>query len=845
MTSNLKHLLLSLLIITLTVQTVFGQRLNDEELQKKVTSTTGVLVGSIVNENGKYLEFATVYILRAADSLAIAYGITNAYGEFLIPDVPFGDFILKIDYIGYRPHYSSVSSISKSKPVLKLQKIKLDQTVTMLGSVEIKAQVEMLESNLDKKVFNVESSIISEGATAVEVLEEIPSVDVDLEGNVTLRGSENVTVLIDGRPTDMTLDQIPANLIESIEVITNPSARLEPDGMAGILNVVLKKRKQSGFNGMVSLRSSMYLFQNKPYFNNYNGNINLNYSYGNINVFLNYDFRSFGRKSAGTMECTSWIGEDSTWLYQDNFNDNIGYMHNVRTGIDWNINPKNTLSFSVSYNYNGRNSESELNVDNRNILQGAKTIFERYVQSSFDRNTRHNISSALNYKKVFKTKGQELTADVYYTQNMRSALDSSLQDYFDMNIEKPTIYQLSKTKDNNSTATAQVDFVTPVGQGGRIETGYKLSYRSIGEDYHLFSGSDSVAIAEDMTQSNHFVFSEMINAAYFIYSNTFWKKLKIQLGVRGEIANTKSDLKSADTAYYKNYYNLFPTVHIRYDINEQHSLQVSYSRRVTRPSIWQLNPFTDVSDKLNYRTGNPNLTPEFVNSFELAYLMTIKKSSFSFTGFYRQRDDIISRYTEIFQDTVENYTYTLTSYRNLNKSQNIGFELVYGQQLWKFWRFTLSGSFYRVIIDSKDLIDEYLTRDWSWNVRLNQTFNLPKDWSLQLNCRYRAPSLTTGAMGWGSGGIGQGKRSASYSVDFGVKKSFFKKSFVVSLNVRNLFSSYKTYVTTYSHVTANGYDAYSVRERPGMQISLTLSYKINNYKQRQEKQMEIEGEDME
>ncbi|HNW67559.1 MAG TPA: TonB-dependent receptor, partial [Bacteroidales bacterium] len=339
MTSNLKHLLLSLLIISLTVQTVFGQRLNDEELQKKVTSTTGVLVGSIVNENGKYLEFATVYILRAADSLAIAYGITNAYGEFLIPDVPFGDFILKIDYIGYRPHYSSVSSISKSKPVLKLQKIKLDQSVTMLGSVEIKAQVEMLESNLDKKVFNVGSSIISEGATAVEVLEEIPSVDVDLEGNVTLRGSENVTILIDGRPTDMTLDQIPANLIESIEVITNPSARLEPDGMAGILNVVLKKRKQGGFNGMVSLRSSMYLFQNKPYFNNYNGNINLNYSYGNINVFLNYDFRSFGRNSAGTMERTSWIGDDSTWLYQDNYNDNIGYMHNVRTGIDWNINP--------------------------------------------------------------------------------------------------------------------------------------------------------------------------------------------------------------------------------------------------------------------------------------------------------------------------------------------------------------------------------------------------------------------------------------------------------------------------------------------------------------------------
>ncbi len=845
MTSPKKRLLFLLIVLIVKVQTGFSQQLQDEDYNKMVTPTTGVIAGKVIDEHGKGIPYATLYVLSATDSLTKAYGITTQEGDYAIRDVPFGSLILKIDYVGYRTHFSPVFVLTKEKPVLKLQKMKLDQSATMLGSVEIKAQVEMLESNLDKKVFNVASSITAEGATAVEVLEEIPSVDVDLEGNVTLRGSENITILIDGRPTNMTLDQIPANLIESIEVITNPSARLEPDGMAGILNVVLKKRKQSGFNGLVSLRGSMLFFQKKPYFNNYNGNINLNYSYGNINVFFNYDFRSFGRNNAGTMERTSWFGDDSTYLFQNNWNENQGYSHNLRTGIDWTINPKNTLSWSIGYNYNQRNSESEMDVENDNILLGEYTIFERYLQTSLDENTSHNISTALNYKKTFKMKGRELTADLYYTKNIRNSLDSTAQAY-EIPFDQPSIYQLSKTLGDNNTATAQVDFVTPIGQGGRIETGYKFSYRSIGENYHFYTGTDSIDIEEDMNHSNHFVFSEIINAAYFIYSNTFWEKLKIQLGVRGEIANTKSDLQSADTAYYKSYFNAFPTVHIRYDINKAHSLQLSYSRRVTRPSIWQLNPFVDISDKLNHRAGNPNLTPEFVNSFELGYLMMIKKSSLNFTGFYRQRDDIISRYTEIFQDSVnDDVIYTLTSYRNLKKSQNIGFELVYGQQLWKFWRITLSGSFYRVLIDGEELIDEYLTRDWSWNARLNQTFNLKNDWSIQVNFRYRAPSLTTGSMGWGTGGVGQGRRSNSYSLDLGVKKSFFKKSFTVNLNIRNLLSSYKTYITTYSHVTQNGYDAYSVREKSSLQISLTLSYKINNYKRRPDKEEGVDEEEME
>lgn len=802
-----------------------------------VTSTTGVLTGGVVDEFGKPLYGASIYVLNAKDSVPVAYGLSDENGRFVIPEIPFGKCLIKIDYLSYNSVYSNTFIISQNNPVYKIQKVKLDEKVTQLGGVKVMAEVGMLESNLDKKVFNVESSITTEGATAVEVLEEIPSVDVDLEGNVTLRGSENVTILVDGRPTNLTLDQIPANTIESIEVITNPSARLEPDGESGILNVVLKKRKESGFNGMISGRGSMEIFRKKPVLSNYSGNLNLNYSYNKINIFLNYDFRGNKHMNGGTLDRDSWFGDDTTHLFQQNYGDFHGYNHNLRTGIDWFINKKNTLSFTFSYNNNRRGSYSELNVLNDSILSGENLKFEEYDQNSGSIGRRNNFSAALNYKKLFEVKGRELTADLYYTRNHRTQLDTTFEDY-DFPLDQLDIYQKTTTIDDNTNATAQVDFVTPVGKKGRIETGYKLSYRSVGEDYRFYEGNEADNLIQDIGQSNHFVFTELINAAYFIYSTSFWDKLKVQAGLRGEIANTKSDLKSAGEVHKRPYYNLFPTAHIRYDITKEHSLQLSYSRRVSRPSIWQLNPFLNVSDKQNYRCGNPDLMPEFVNSLELGYLMAIKKSSLSVTAYYRQRNDIISRFTEILQDTLDDgiQTYTLTTYRNLKKSQNFGLEIVYGQQLWKFWRITLSGSMYRLIIDSEEQIDDYLARDWSWNARLNQTFTLPKDWQLQLNFRYRAPSITTGSMGWGSGGVGQGKRSHSYSLDLGVKKSFLNKALVVSLNIRNLVSSWKSEIKTYSFRPNYGYYAYSIRERGRFNISLSISYKINNYKKRQEKQ---------
>lgn len=788
----------------------------------------GSVTGHLKDENGKDVEYAMVSVLRAKDSTTVGNGLSLPNGTFSIQNLPLGELILKVETMGYRTHYSPSFTLSTNAPTHDFPKFQLKQKSTALKAVEVTAKKEMLQSNLDKQVFNVESSIVSEGATAVEVLEEIPSVDVDLDGNVTLRGSDNITVLIDGRPSNLTLDQIPAEQIESVEVITNPSARLEPDGMAGVLNVILKKKRESGFNGLVSLGGAMSFLKTTPHFDRYNGNVSLNYNYNKINVFLNYDYRHWGHRNYGTLDRESWFNGDTTMLSQENSSKNGGPGHNIRTGIDWFINQNNTLSLTLGYNRNERNSLSDMTSSNARKISNEYLPYNSYDETRENQSTGNNITAALDYKKVFETKGRELTAGLYFTQMWRDSWNNEEQ-YFALPDSTLPYFQKTTTRDNNQNAEAQVDFVTPIGNGGRIETGYKLSYRFIGQNYSLFSGHIADNLVEDITQRNDFDYSELINAAYFIYSNSFWEKLKIQVGLRAEFANTKSDLKSINSIHYKNYFNLFPTVHIRYDFNTYHSMQISYSRRVARPKVWQLNPFVDYSDRQNWSTGNPDLHPEFVNSVELGYLMSVNKSSLNVSVFYRQRQDIISRYTQLLNDTT-----TMTTYKNLNSSNNVGLEMTYGQRLWKFWKITLTGSVYYESIESNNLLEKTLANNWNWTIRLNQTFSLPKDWDMQLNFRYNSPSLTAGSMGWGNNGVGQGKRSARFGLNFGVKKSLFNRNFVIALNLRNIIFNRKNNVHTYSYKEANGYDARSIRIREGLSINLSLTYKFNNYKKRQE-----------
>jgi len=841
--------------------------------------TLGAVVGMIVDENKQPVPYATVLILNTKDSTAVTGGITDETGRIVIKDIPWGTYLIQVNAMGYMKHYTNEFKLSQDNPRYLLRQFAVTQRPQQLKGVEIVTQKEMLQQNLDKKVYNLGSSIITEGATAVQALAEIPSVDVDIEGNVSLRGTSNVTILVDGKPTNLTLDQIPAAEIESIEVITNPSARLDPDGMGGIINVILKKKKQPGFNAFFSGGMATSVFKNKFYVDGGNLAVNLNYRYNKIALYLNYSFRSGQWRNAGDLSRTSWFQKDttpsvdSTYLKQYNENRSQFFGNNVSAGLDYFINKYNTLSFTFGYNRYDNKDTTNLTADNLRGPADEKKSYNSYFQDGAGNRYGNNFSGNINYKKTFQKQGMELTSDLYYTEIFGNYKNQYLQQ-FTIPDTLPNYFQKTNTDTRNRTAMGQIDFVTPVGNGGRIETGYKISYRSIWQDYRLFYGSSYVTFIENANQRNNFLFQELINAAYFIYSNSFWKVLKIQVGVRGEFANTYTKLLNTQP-YQKNYLKLknilYPTVHIRYDINDHHSMQLSYSRRVTRPNFWNLNPFVDVSDKQNLRMGNPNLGPEFADNLELGYSLYLNKSSFSATLFYRHRSDLITRFTEmrqayikdnrIYYTLIDNkiytipiddnflgtdtFTYTLTSSQNLNKSQSVGLELVYTQKLWNFWRINFSGDCYYVKINSNDLIDPNLSDDWAYGFRLNQTFNLPKSWDIQLNFRFRSRSITTGSMGWG-GGIGQGKRNAQYSLNFGIKKSFLKNNaLAVSLNVRDLIYNPKTIINSYDYTkTTSGYYSNSIRWRSAYQINVTVTYKLNNYKQRKEQPHEVDTGDV-
>lgn len=841
-----------ILFITLIINTLYAQ----PEMQKpqQASHTTGTVMGSIVDANNVPLQYASVNVKRATDSVTAQFGLTDEMGKFILEGIPFGKYFVEIQYVGYHKSTSPVFEISKTNAVYRIPKYKMTDKLTELSAVVIRAQKDALQTNLDKTVYNVESSINASGASAVEVLEEIPAVQVDMEGNVSLRGSENVTILVDGRPTNLTLDQIPADMIESVEVITNPSARLEPDGMAGILNVILKKKKESGFNAMVQAGGSMaFVYQDKhiPFISGYNAGFSFNYRYDKINIFFNYGYRAHSHRNGGTLWRDSWNDSDSSHLEQNSFGEHHGGFHNANLTFDYYINKYNTITFGLSGNLGKMRNKSSLNSLTYNIYDDIYDTAYNYFREGFNLRSFKNIDASINYKKTFLTPGRELTADLFFTQRGGNAIDTFTQHSY---LDVPDFYQETKTLEQNRNASAQVDFVTPIGNGGRIETGYKIAYREVGQDYSLFEGLSHSTASEALEQRNDFTYYELLNAAYFIYSNTFWNKLSVQAGLRGEIANTISNLRSADTAYHSNYYNLFPTLHVKYDISENHSLQLSYSRRVSRPRIHQLNPFINYSDRENLSRGNPYLKPEIANSTELGYMFTKNATTVTLTAFYRLRTNMITRYTEILEDPITGRFYTMTSYQNLNKGHNFGIEAFFSQRVKKVWKVNLTGSFYRNIIESNDLIDENLSRDWAWSLGCDQTFTVGKDFDIQLNFRYRSSTLTAGSMGWGTGGVGQGRRSPSYRMSLGVKKGFLDNSLVVSLNVRNLLywipAVRQTQVESWSGLNEpTGYYSYSIRENNGSQISLNITYKFNNYKSRQQRQNaddynEGEGGDM-
>ncbi len=833
------------LVLTLSIVTVFAQQRPgggqggqgmSEEIRKMITDSTGIVMGMIQDDaSGKALEYATIAVFNPKDTSLINGGITNESGRFAIGNIPYGKVLIRIDFIGYQSLWINDKELEKSKQFLAVGRVKMKPSSAMLEGVEISATKEMIQTNLDKKVFNVSQDLTSMGGSAVDVMQTIPAVQVDIDGNVSIRGSGNITVLIDGRPSNLTLEQIPAETIESIEVITNPSARYDPDGISGIINVVLKKQKQHGFNGMLTANLGIGEFENEFNADKSNITLNLNYRYDKINVGLSYDNRTFFNRFKGDLYRKTTFARPTDTLISIMEQEMRGKYNfsgqNVRLNADYFLNKYTTLFVNTSVGLRDSDRGFKTLTIVKDQLENIQQDFSQ-ISTSLGSSINYEVSGG--FKRTFDKKGKEWTVDLLYSSNTNDDVGDNYEEY---NTGR-TFYQNTIDDGTRTTINLQTDFVTPIGNGGRLEAGYKFANRQIGNDYKLFSGIDEWVSVLDSSQLNNFVYTDYLHSAYVIYSNTLWEKLKYQGGLRIENADIISDLKSANEEYKNSYLNFFPTAHIRYEITEKNAFQLSYSRRVSRPSIHVLNPFVDYSDRFNLQKGNPELEPEFVNSLELSHYIFFNKTSVNSTVFYRKRTDIISRFTSLLNDST-----TMMTYANIDNSTSYGAELVVSQTLNKWWKLTATGSFYNNSYNSVLALDPDLQKDFNWNTRLMSIFNVNKIGDFQLIFNYRSPMVTIGTMGFRRAGVGQGRMRETYTMDFGGRINLWKEDLQLRLRVSDMFAWWKVDAET------NGIDIYSrtTRMRESRVFWIGISYKFNDYKAKRERNRsngDDSGEDM-
>ncbi|MEJ8758630.1 outer membrane beta-barrel family protein [Pontibacter sp. H259] len=746
-------------------------------------STSGKINGTLQDASSKApVGFANVVLLTARDSSLVTGATSDVDGKFILDRVPNGRFILRASMVGYPPTFVNNITISTATPTINLGTISLKPSSTQLREVQVTTERELVQYDLDKKVVNVSKDIAAQSGSVAEVMQNLPSVTVDVDGNVSMRGSQNVTILIDGKRSalsNLTLDQIPANLIESIELITNPSSKYNPEGTSGIINLVMKKEKKPGFHGSASVTAGTY--------DNYNTSLNLNYRYYKWSLNGGYDFRQRTRPGENKSFTSNYYLNDAdqsidstSYLAQNGNRNSTDISHNFRFGTDYFVTPKITLSASALYRF----GQDEGSSSNRNVF-----LNENGVQTSYSlRNTTQlededALDLTFGYRQTFDKKGQELTADIVFNTNV----DDEVSRYLQLEEDANTLPNIQQTlvDDKNYEFVANADYVHPLSENSNLELGFRSTYERLDEDARFFNLDNLTdQLLLDTKQSNQFVYDETVHALYANYNNKY-KTISYQLGLRAEQTNTTSDQRSRtnDTAYKpvdNNYFSLFPTLFITNDFDDNNKVQFSYSRRINRPRSRFLNPFRDQSDIYNVQFGNPALKPEFVNSLELGYLRYFGDASLNSTLFYRHTTDEIERFrtpTTVVVNGEEVPANEIT-FLNLASNASYGVELGLNYTVAKWWRLNGSLSGFRTELNTNQGDTELSNTQLSWNSKFNSTMTVWKDMDIQFSAFYRAPTADI-----------QGRMEQMFSADLGMKKDVLKKNGTISLRVSDLFNT--------------------------------------------------------
>lgn len=815
--------------------------------------SAGRFYGKIVDaSNNKGIDAASVQLLQSKlDSasgkhkdISLAGQLTTSKGNFSLENLPVsGQFRLLITAIGYTPIDMKVGFDLKpgGNPADMLDKdlgnIKMIADVQQLSEVKIVASKPMFQMGVDRKIFNVDKNIVTTGQTATEIMKNVPGVNVDIDGNVTLRNAAP-TIFIDGRPTTMTLDQLPADAIESVEIITNPSAKFDASGgTAGILNVILKKNRKAGYNGNIRAGIDSRARVNLG--------ADINIKQGKVNFFAGLSFNQRKGISEGNTYRENLYADKSenTILNQFSNSTNKGQFIFGRIGLDYFMDNRNTLTISFTSPHGQFNTDQRDNIHIDTLSTPVKT------QNAF----RENISKrkfdafepAIGFKHLFPKSGRELTADLNFNSSKNSGDGDYVTTYYDDNGNKlpnPAL-QLLRGSGTNKNWTVQTDFVSPVAKG-KLEAGLRAAIRNtktISDNYaYNYNLNDYILIP---SASSNYKYNDQVYAAYSTYSNKLGESFTYQLGLRMESSNYKGTLLSTGEQFSNKYpLQFFPSVFLTKSFNPGQDLQLNYSRRINRPNFWQIIPFYDVSDLLNISVGNPALKPEFTNSFELNYTQSLGEGHSLLTSIYfKQTDNLITQYQSRKYNVPlpdgQLDSAMVISYINANSSRAYGLELTSKNPLAKWVDVTTNLNFYNAKIDNSGLDSTLGVNDrWAFFGKMNFNFKLPSNFTIQLSGDYQSKTLVPqgggGRRGGGGGffggpsGAAQGYINPNYGVDIAVRKEFMKdKKAALTLSVNDVLKTRK-----YSAHSENSFFVQDMwRRRDWQVVRLNFSYRFGKF----------------
>lgn len=798
----------------------FGQ-----QSEAKKVKVSGKVFDKITSQP---LEYTTITFVEVGNPSAVSGGITDAKGEFNI-DVTKGTYDIKIEFISFKPVEFKNRSIQND---VNLGTFSLVEDATMLDAVEIRKEESTVEIKLDKKVYNVGQDMMVKGGTVSDVLDNVPSVSVDVEGNVSLRGNDNVRILIDGKPSGLgginiadALKLIPAETIDKVEVITNPSSRYDAEGGGGIINIVLKKGKNLGINGTLTATTG------NPDNFGLNGTVNLRTKKVNYFTTQGYSYRKGPGNSKSFTEYLNENGEATSYLDERRENERLNKGYNGNLGFEWSITPSISWTNTLSY----RKSDGE-NPDN---------VLQKFYNTAFDLDqltTRFNdqfsegedVDYTTNLIKKFKKDGHQLSIDGSYSinkDNDNSVIYSDSNDFVNNIIVNNQ--QRTENIQKQKRVLVQADYVLPISDQHRFEAGYRLNITDLTTDYSV-EDLESGVWENNAQFTNALQYKEKINALYSQFGSKI-EKFSYLVGLRYEDSNI--DINQFTQAVFKNksYSNLFPSAFLTYELGDFENISLSYSKRISRPRSREINPFSSLSSNINIFRGNPDLDPSLTDSYDLGYLKKFNKFTFNTSMYFNRTKDAVQyvRNTEVINNT----NVLITSPVNVGSQDRFGFEFTLSYNAYKWWKLNGNFNFFRnqtkgdytyVNLNNLPETIDFSNTALSWFARVTSKVSLPYGIDWQTNGSYSAPQTNA-----------QGRSKGIASMNLAFSKDVLKDKGTIALNVSDVFNSRKR-ITDTELASQNVSSEMQWRER---QINLSFTYRFNRKKSERERPRGEGGED--